>query len=479
VEEGEWRSACLVAGLAVPNDLVAALVARRLARVRDGGWTFEHAMLRESLERSARESGRIRGWHHAVAAALQIRWSVGREPGLAERLARHLVDAGRKAEADLPLAVAAGEHRAMSDYVGTLDLIDVRESLLSELAVEADDPRWGECSSLRAELLIGQGRLEEAEQVALGLADRARAFGWPNLVAPALRHAATVALKRGRLEQAEERLRAAEGAARDVDEVEVARCLVFLCDVVRLQGRVDEALRFGRRALARFDALDDPRGQADALAALAGVSRSIGDADRTEAYCRGAIPLYERVGSRFGVAVARNTLAEVLRKRGDLAGAEEAYRVAELLLRQLGSPEHLVPRLNLGLVLRERGDLQGSRVVLEEALLGMERGGRKGWAGLVHALLLPVVAALSDRAAWVRHRAGALDLLRASKIVDADVAESLELAVDLAASAGNLGGIESIADLASAQWTALGQPDRALRVREGLARNRVTNPGDD
>ncbi len=478
VGDAEWRSACLVAGLVVPNDLVAALVARRLARVRDGGWTFEHAMLRESLERSARESGRIRGWHHAVAAALQIRWSVGREPGLAERLAKHLVDADRKEEADLPLSVAAVEHRAMSDYLGTIDLLDARESLLGDLDVPADDPRWGECTSMRAELLIGLGRLEDAEQVALALVDRARAFGWPTLVAPALRHAATVAAKRGRLEAAEERLRAAELAARDLDEVELARCLVFLCDVVRLQGRVEEALRYGRRGLARFEALGDPRGQGDALAALAGVSRSTGDSDRTEEYCRGAIPLYEQVGSRFGVAVARNTLAEVLRKRGDLVGAESAYRAAELLLRQLGSPEHLVPRLNLGLVLRERGDLHGSRLVLEEALSGMERGGRKGWAGLVHALLLPVVAALSDRAAWARHRAGALELLGASRIVDADVAESLELAVDLAESAGNLGGIDAIADLAHAQWSALGQHERASRVREGLSRNRLANPGD-
>ncbi len=464
VDEQEWRSACLVAGLAVPPDLLPALLARRLARAREGGWTFEHAMLRESLERAARESGRIGAWNHAVAASLQIRWSIAREPGLAGRLARHLVDAGRPEEADEPLAVGASEHRAMSDYHGALKLLDQREALLHQLEARTDDPRWGECWALRAESLVQQGRFDQAEEAALRLGARAGAYGWPALVSTGYRHAATVAAKRGQLGLAEERLRCAESAARDVDELEVARCLIALCDVVRLRGRFDDALKLGRRALGRFDALEDARGRADAMTALAAVARSMGDHEKTEEYSRKAVEMYEQMGSRFGVAVARNILAEILRLRGDLAGAEDAYRTAENALRALGSPEAFVPQLNLALVLMQRGLVVEARDTLLAVLATLERSGRKAYQGVVHALLLPSMALLLDWDGWDRHAGRARELLTASGIADVDVAEALEDAARHAEAADRRLLAGDALSMAAAQWRALGKPDRAATL---------------
>jgi tetratricopeptide (TPR) repeat protein len=468
VDLQEWRSACLVAGLPVFPDLVPALLDRRLARPRDGGWSFAHGMLRESLERASRESGRIAACHHAVAASLEIRWQVGREPGLAARLARHLVDAGRPEDADEPLASAAAEQRAMSDYTGALELVERRVALLERTGAPDSDLRWGEVRAAQAALLVGAGRLSEAERVALDLAAEGERHGWGAMVSAGLRHAASVAAKRGQLQRAEAHLRGAERAAAEVDELELARDLVFLCDVVRLQGRTEEAHQLGRRALARFDALDDRRGRADALASLAAVTRQAGDDARTEAYCRLAIPAYTEIGSRFGVALVRNTLAEVLRGRGEWAEAEVEYLAASEILSHIGSPEVFVPQLNLGLLRDQRGDVVGARAAYAAVLDALERAGRRGFVGVVHALLLPGCAVLEEWRRWDTHAAAAAASLAASGIVDGDVAAAAERAARLAWRAGERVRAREVGALAVGQWVALQREDRAAEIREEL-----------
>ena len=337
VDEVEWRGACNVARVAVPVDLVPALIQRRLALAQQGSWTFAHGMLRESLARSAREAGRALDLHDACATTLQIRYDTVRTPGLAERLGRHLTECGRLAEALDPLQEAATESRAHSDYDDALRLLDLRDEVMTRLEVDVSDARWGEGWALRADLLIGLGRLEEAEQMALRIEHFGHAHQWTELVPTALRHAGAVAAKRGHLDLAEKRLTRGRRIAREIgDDQEAARILLLLGDIARLHGDPELALGRCRQALGQFAVLGDPRGQADVLVALSAACRVMVDLERTESYARQAIPLFERVGSRFGVASCENALGEVLRARGDLVGAEQAYRTAEQLLRHLG-----------------------------------------------------------------------------------------------------------------------------------------------
>ncbi|MFT4623390.1 MAG: serine/threonine protein kinase/tetratricopeptide (TPR) repeat protein [Myxococcota bacterium] len=465
----EWRGACRVAQVRPPDDLIDVLLARRLARRHDGGWSFAHGMLRESLERSAQESGRWAQLHQACATVLQIRYDATRRPRLAGRLGRHLYHAGEPELALDFLGIGARERRAMSDYTSALALLDLRDRVLRSLGVNDDDVRWGQDQVQRAGLLVGLGRLDDASRLARRVVTASRRHGWGSLLAPSLRAAASAAAKQGRLEEAESLLRDAEESARGgTDERELSRSLLFLSDVTRMQGRYHEAIRCGKRSYARFAVLEDRRGQADALTGLAAACLALGDLVRTERYARQAIPLYEAVNGRFGMASLQNTLGDVLRARGALAEATEAYLTAELSLRRLGSPERLIPLFNLGLVLLAQGRYVEARESLEPCREAMARAGRRGLEGALNAALLCCDAAESDWGAWDQHAARAELLLGASGFVDGDIAAVAEQAADLAVAAGQGQRGLSAARLAAAQWLAVGKLDRAEAVEERM-----------
>lgn len=465
VDDAEWRGACRVAGLDVPSEVVSGLLGRRLARLRPGGWSFAHGMLRESLERAAEEGGRAPALHQAAATTLQIRYDVARQPGLAERLGWHLFHGGKAEEALEPLSVGARERRAMSDYATAMRLLELRDEVLSRLDVPPHDSAWGEGWVQRAEILIGQGQLDEAMEVALRAVEEGRRHRWDHLLGSAYRMAATAASKQGKLKVAEEWLLKGEEAAKDGgDELEAARCLLWVGDVMRLQGRFEDAMHQCRRAMARFAVHEDVRGQADAIGAIASVCRAMGDLEKTERYAREAIPLFEAVGGRFGVGSARNTLGDVLRSRGALAEAEASYREAEELLRSLGSPEHYVPMLNVGLLLIEQQRFPEARRRLNLVLTAMARSGRRGLEGAVHAFLLPCVARARDWEAWDGHLEQGRALLQATGIVDADIAGVAEVAARIATSMRERERAADAWALAREQWLRMGRSDRAAAI---------------
>lgn len=468
VDPGEWRDACRVARVPVPEDLVPALLARRLALAGASGWSFAHGMLRESLERSAAEHGRSGALHDAAATALQIRFEIARQPGLAARLGHHLAAAGRLAEALEPLRLGADERRAMSDYGGAMRLIERREEVLAGLGAPPDDPRWGQGQVDRAALLVGLGRLEEAERVASAVVAQP-GKGWELLRPAALRQAAISTAKRGQLGRAEELLRQGELAARAVgDDLELARCLLLQGDVTRLTGRREEAEVHCRSAWSAFEVLRDRKGQADALMGLAAVALARGDHARTEASARQAIPLFEQVGGRFGVASAKNTLGDALRSQGALEAAEAAYRESVGLLAALGSPDRFVPMLNLGLVLSARGRYAEARRQLLGVAEEMARSGRRGLEGAIHAALLPCAADAGDWEAFRSHAARAGELLGASGFVDPDVAEAAERGGRLAATAGAAAEARIALALSAEQWRALRETARLEAVEATL-----------
>jgi tetratricopeptide (TPR) repeat protein len=469
IVDDQWRDACERGGRSVPPGLVDELLGARLALSEPDGWSFAHGMLRESLERSAVESGRATALHAACARMLRERREQGGVVDLEARLGRHLVGAGALEEAVEPLRRAAAARRGHSEYAGALVALDRREGVLRALEVPPTDARWGEGWVERAALMVGMGRLEEAEALARRVIGTSGP-GWATLWPPALRHAATALAKRGQLGPADELLRRGEQAAEQAgDRVERARCALFLGDVSRLMGRWDEATERCRDALARFEALGDVRGQADALQGLAAAAAAGGDHEAAEAWGRAAIPLFEQAGARFGLASAQNSLGDALRARCELGQAEEAYRQAESLLRRLGSPEAHVPRINLGFVLLSRGRYPQARAQLEPVLGSMVRLGRRGMEGALHAALLPCVADAGDLVAFRAHLDAAFERLEASGLVDPDIAEVAELGAELAFAAGAVElGVDAL-ELAREQWRQLGDTDRLERVERALA----------
>src|SRR6185295_13701030 len=200
VDRREWQAACRAAGVSCPPELLEELVASRLALRTEEGWSFVHAMLRESVERMSREAGRFAAHNRACAAMLAQRAAAG-ERGVAERLGRHLLLAGERAAALEPLLAGARERRGTSDYPAAQALIAEREEALRELGVAADDPHWGEGWLVRARIQLHQGQLEEvfrwAERAEAGSSE-----SWTPIRAEALRLLGDAARRRGDLDRA-------------------------------------------------------------------------------------------------------------------------------------------------------------------------------------------------------------------------------------------------------------------------------------
>ncbi len=132
IEVQEWEAACDVLGFRPPQMLIERMTEDALV-VREGStFTLAHSMLRESLERSARESGQWPRYHAACAAMLDVYYDTERGT-VAERFGRHLFEANRLTAALEPLRVAA-EFRLGRDEVDdaqrAVDLIDTTLDLL-------------------------------------------------------------------------------------------------------------------------------------------------------------------------------------------------------------------------------------------------------------------------------------------------------------------------------------------------------------
>jgi len=466
VDDSEWRGACRVAGFSIDPGLVGSMVGQGLATRGDRVWSFSHGMLRESLERSARESGRFEELHRACATTLQIRWDAHPQRGLAERLGRHLALGGRQEEALGPLLAGARERRAMSDYTGALGVLNRREALLDDVSVPPTDPRRGEGWVARADVLICIGRLQEAETYANRVVEVGRRKYWEALMAPALRHAAIASGKRGLFTAAQRRLsRAIEAAHFGGNEREAARCRLFLGDVARLQGAFEEAAGHCRKALSRFKALDDVRGQGEAYNALAGVYLGMAQNDQAERYCRVAIERFETVGARFGVASAQNSLGDVLRAAGRLDDALAEYERAEAGLRALGSPEYRVPAVNVALLLIHNERWLLAREALLPLLDDMKRARRGGLVVVCHSALLPCYAGAKHWRRLDKHLDAATRQLKETDVVDADIALCMQTAAVLCRQHGQEVAMTRLAELAAAQWRRLGRPGELATLR--------------
>ncbi|HKI01970.1 MAG TPA: hypothetical protein VKK31_08325 [Thermoanaerobaculia bacterium] len=180
--------------------LLEELVASRLALRTEEGWSFVHAMLRESVERMSREAGRFAAHNHACAAMLAGRAAAG-ERGTAERLGHHLLLAGERAAALEPLLDGARERRGTSDYPAAHGLLDERETALRDLGVSEGDPRWGQGWVVRARIHLHQGRLEDVFRWAEPAAGE-DSESWATIRSEALRLLGDAARRQGDLDRA-------------------------------------------------------------------------------------------------------------------------------------------------------------------------------------------------------------------------------------------------------------------------------------
>lgn len=467
VDEEEWRAAAAVVSIPVAEDLGNRLVSARIFRPgRDNKrrtFAFVHAMLRESLERDAAQAGRTRALHLAIARVLQIQTH---RPGVAERLAQHLLEVGAEVEAQRAFLLAAREEWRAGERSHALRLLDRAETLLQSVA--PTDRRHGEVALLRAQLLHAEGDYEGARKAAEGAANQAREHGWKDLLSDALTELADTTRHRGSPSLALELFQEARALhASTGDREGLATCLCGLGELASQFGELGQALRLLQQALGIFEELGNRRKTADTLRELAETARRAGRLELAEGWVSQALDIYRALSVPSGLAASTNVQGAIARQQGRLFQAESLAMRSMSMFESLDSRQVVFPLCNLGLIFFQLDRPADSRASLERALPMLQQQGRQVLEGMAHALLLPSLSVLDDGVAWDHHFARAHRLLEETDTVDPDIAEALSLAGKrLRDPRRALAAWE----MARAQWLILGFQGRVSEANAAVVR---------
>jgi serine/threonine protein kinase/tetratricopeptide (TPR) repeat protein len=508
VDANEWRLACEAAGIELTLDLFHALVLAGVVLPGQGYWSFTHGLVRDALLRSAREGGRWAAHHLASAQMLSRRYQT-ESGGVAERLGRHLIEAGALDEALPSLLHGAREHIDASEYRRALELLGLYQEALARQGVAEADPRHGVGWVLQIQIHRLTGLFDEAFSWAERAVSAAWAHRWDELLPQLLTELGQVAVLRGDLELADNiYAEALEEHQRRGDTVGVAQCLHGEGQVAYRRGDLPQATRLLRKSLLTYERLGDKAGIAAVLQSLWGVVRQRGDLQLADdliqqalalheeqgnqlgvAECltgRGqiavrqeqlpkaahlfqrAMEIFEHLGAQTGVAVCLDGLAEVGQEQSDYAAAESWSRRALALQEASGAGDAIVSRVSLGLSMVGAQRTREAREHLEATREVAEAEGRRGLSAIIHAHLLLCAGQEQRWAAWDQHKLASVALLEATGLLDARLAQALERAGEAASAAGEVARAQEALSLAQRHWRALRRPEQAERVQHTI-----------
>lgn len=461
----EWEAACRKAGVEPSPALIDDLTTRRLAQRSELGFSFPHNMLRETIERIAREKKRFASHHQLCAEMLYERYGTLTR-GMAERIGRHYLAGGSYKDALSPLLRGANERFFASEYLETEELLRDYERALNAVGAPKADARWSDCWVLRARVATVHGRFEEATTWATRAENNARRWDRTRIVAEACRERALIAYNRGDAEEALELYQTARGLFLELDDTRgVARCQIGTGDVRYRLGNLAGAADRYLDALTVVGANANTMESAAALWGLGYVALWRGRPDRARGLFKRQRRIAERASNRHAVARCLNGLAEVARIEGELDQADRLYQEAIELFDVIGSPEAQVGQLNRALVLLARDATEEARKVIESVRPSLETAHGRVRLLQAHSMMLPVEAAMEAWRAYDAHFEIVKNLLESSRLVDGDVAWSIQLAAQRLRRAGQLERAAAGFRVAAAMWRTLGR-ERELREAE-------------
>jgi tetratricopeptide (TPR) repeat protein len=391
-------------------------------------------------------------------------------PEVAERLARHLTEAGELRMALEPLRDAASQRLATGDYALADALLSEREQALVTLESDEADVSWIEGWLLRGELAAKRGSFDVGLKWATLAADAAREHGHEALHARGLLLRGKLERMRGDAGRAEPDLERAEALARGLDDdrllaevlESLGRVSMHKGALERAEGCLIESLQLWRRAR-------DRRGAAETTWALAHLMTYRKRYDEAFDYNHEALEVIRSSGDRWSTARCLNTAGEIARVRGLLEDAEHYYRKAGEMMATIGANDSaLVCECNVARVLAERGEYGQARVTLSRAVAAFERQERKNPLSWVYCVLLVCDAGERDWSAWAHHLGRALEVLQDTSYLDLDIATVAELAGNLARDAGEPKHAAAAYQLSAKQWRGLERNEDGARVEMAL-----------
>ena len=365
VDEREWEAACLLAEIFPPPGLVEVLYQQRLARATPQGWGLVHGMLRESMERVARVAGRDASHHMACADMLRTLYGE-HAMGHAERVATHLICAGRPQDALIPLIDATYHEQVSGRYAAAEATLSRYESLIRALSIPPDDLRA--CRGHIQRIWLGWTRGGRSEQLIAQvneLAALAEQRQWPEILGECWRWRGLVArFEEGAAESLVYLERARHCYAEVGDDEGQARCLLSMAVALRGMRALERAEQCLVQAV-EFASRSDffvllPR----CFGNLAEVSLQRGDLEQARERFERATQVAQDVGDRKALAFAIGGQGELALALGRPDEAAALWCQAETIFSAVGSSYARVARVNLAALFVARGAHEEGRRLL-------------------------------------------------------------------------------------------------------------------
>lgn len=452
VARGEWEQVCLSLGQPVPEGLLSALLKQQLVEVVRqnqnslldlSDWSFAHGLLRESLERHAREHHRWTLINAACARLLMDRQSLGKR-GDVERMSLHLLASGKDEAALEPLLRAARQRANDQEWHEAARLLDLRDAAIHRLHLPEHDLRRAEGNLERITAcwrILSHAEIDRLVQPALAALtahpdlplyrvalritaiqeEMKRNFSvaiplFQDVIACSRQHNDMESLSiclfvyarcltsAGRLMESELALRECLSIQEKFNDSKlIARTQTQLAKVLQMLHRYDEALALHYAALP---VLQLPANRED----LANCLKNMGTLKLAQLDWQGAIPYFEQAlrideHLRFsrGIAHQHMMLGEAYRAGSRFAEAEAHYQQALERYEALGLGLSNVALGNLTLLDLARGNyhralervthLQGLRTAAEDAEMSL----------VLDAVALACAAAFDDWTSWDAH----------------------------------------------------------------------------
>lgn len=470
IDSSEWRELCASHRLDVPPRLVEQMISQNLAESEPGGWSFAHAMFRESLMRAAREAGRWERYHATIAEMLGRR--VGTLRHASQRIASHLIEARDFERALTPLASAI-ERCFDFGELGTAEaLLDEYERAVAARQLGARTRAHARQKIYRGQLARFTERRGDAIEALEAAIDLSAEKLWKLELAMALSVLATLHEDVAELDEAIELLAQAERLYADIGRVEdQARALVSMGAYLSWLSRIEPAYDRLEQALALCQAIDVPSLQGLCQVRLSMVMLQRKNYTASRALAVASLESAARVGNRMLEARAHNALGHIEAGLDDWASARERYLESARLFEPLVELAYLSNQINVGLIDAIDGEVQTVRMRMTMIHDRLEELGNKR---MIAGPLVALASLEARQGCWQKwdhlfERFVAMTG-RGAELMDM-IAMALERSLDAALDHGELDRAADVAREIARIWSALDRPERAAEIlaRAGIA----------
>lgn len=394
---GRWVDAAEWTECAQPDDdrldrLLDELLRLGLAERRTDGWSFAHAMMRESLLRMANSDGRAHELNLRCARSLDRLHDLA-TPSIALRVANHLHSCTDDVAAlDVLLGAIRGA-KAAHDYDWLERLLAAADRVVASLGLDQSDQRRGLLDVTRARLLTVRNRLLDCRNACERLVAQAQQHGWLRVEGEAMFQLGSNELSLGHTDKAVQNFRRSHDLFAQLDEQHnLARAREGIGYAYLHQGRFTEAKPYVESAGELYREIGEPRGLSFNLYHRGIIARYEGDLDESRRLYEESQRLAGRLGFRDTLANATNALGDLERHAGNLERARECYRDAFDLWSAIGASGANVSSINLAITMVQAGDFDDAEALLMPLAEQLQRENAGMQLTFALAAMLPIHA---------------------------------------------------------------------------------------